>query len=160
MVKKIVVLGLFGVGKTSLLKRYVDDTFSEYYQVTIGVHILKKTVQIKEDTIKLILWDTEGTEDVQEIRQTYFSGAHGFIYVCDVTRPKSTINLEKNIHYLRSNYKNIPLLVAANKSDLLPVGTIMDKKKEMPFIDVMVSAKEGSNVNRLFEKMAKLVLES
>jgi len=156
MVKKIVVLGLFGVGKTSLLKKYVDGIFSEEYQVTIGVHILKKTVEIQGQSVKLILWDTEGTENIDEIRKTYFTGAHGFIYVFDISRPKSYLNVTSDIDFLKSEYQGIPIVVAANKSDLLPAGTITEKKKEMPLVDVMVSAKEGSNVNRLFEKMAKM----
>lgn len=154
-VRKVLVLGLFGVGKTSLLKKFVEGTFSEEYQVTIGVHILKKTVEIKETPVKLILWDTEGVENIQEIRKSYFAGAHGFIYICDVSRPKSYSGIDEDLQYLKEMYPSVPVIVAANKSDLLEPGTIIDRKKEMSFVDFMVSAKEGSNVNRLFEKIAK-----
>jgi small GTP-binding protein len=157
-VKKIVVLGLFGVGKTSLLKKFVDGTFSEEYQVTIGVHILKKELTVNDQMIKLILWDTEGTEHIQSMSQTNFKGTHGFIYMCDVTRPASYKSVENDVEFLKTTYPKSPVVVAANKSDLLEPGSILAHKKKLGFVDVMVSAKEGSNVQRLFEKIAKMTL--
>ncbi|AZQ43482.1 Rab family GTPase [Nonlabens ponticola] len=156
--KKIVVLGLFGVGKTSLLRKYVEGLFSEDYKVTIGVHILKKTVVINDEEIKLILWDTEGTENIDQIRNSYLKGAHGFIYVGDVTRPNSYARVKEDKEYLEKEFDNVPILVALNKTDLLTPGTIKQKAAELDFADFMVSAKEDSNVNRLFEKMAKMIV--
>jgi len=67
--KKIVVLGHFGVGKTSLIRRFVEDSFSSDYKVSIGVHITKKVVEISvEKQVSLILWDLEGTDDLSKIR--------------------------------------------------------------------------------------------
>ena len=65
----------------------------------------------------------------------------------------------QNLDYLKNNYPEVPLIVAANKTDLLEPGTITDKKKELKFVDLMVSAKEGSNVNRLFKKIAQLIVK-
>jgi len=73
--KKIVILGHFGVGKTSLIRRFVNDSFSDNYKVTIGVHITKKVVELNADeTISLIIWDLEGTDEVQMIRNSYLLG--------------------------------------------------------------------------------------
>lgn len=157
--KKIVIVGHFGVGKTSLIKRFVEDAFEDDYKVTIGVHILKKAVQTSENQVNLLIWDTEGSESVEELRTTYLMGTHGFIYVTDVTRPKTYENLKSQIEYLKEKCANVPVITIGNKSDLLPVGTIGDAKEAMPFLDIFTSAKEGNNVQRLFDRMAKLVTE-
>ncbi|MGJ8683294.1 MAG: Rab family GTPase [Nonlabens sp.] len=156
--KKIVIVGHFGVGKTSLIRRFVEDVFSEDYKVTIGVHILKKTVEVNEKEINLILWDTEGTDNIEDIRKAYLLGTHGFIFVCDLTRPVTYSNIESQTEYLQTNFNNVPILSIGNKSDLLPKGSISDKKEELSFLDMLVSAKEGNNVQRLFEKIAKMLL--
>lgn len=155
--KKIVIVGHFGVGKTSLIRRFVEDAFSADYKVTIGVHILKKTVHVNDKEVNLILWDTEGTDDIEEIRKAYLLGTHGFIFVCDVTRPVTYENIESQTNYLKENFNNVPIISIGNKSDLLPKGSISEKKEELAFLDMLVSAKEGNNVQRLFEKIAKLL---
>lgn len=156
--KKIVVLGHFGVGKTSLIRRFVENTFSTDYKVTIGVHILKKEIHLKETNVKLILWDTEGTDLIKDVRTSYLLGTHGFILVCDVTRPNTFKDLTTQIDYLQSNYNDTPIVTVGNKSDLLPKGKMTQIKDELDFLDIIVSAKEGNNVQRLFEKIAKLSL--
>lgn len=156
--KKIVIVGHFGVGKTSLIKRFVEDVFMDDYKVTIGVHILKKSVEVYEKEVNLIIWDTEGSENISDLRPSYLLGAHGFIYVCDLTRPKTYANLEEQLKMLAENYKDAPVLSVGNKSDLLPKGTIQEVKETLPFLDVFTSAKEGSNVQRLFEKIAKMLI--
>ncbi|MEO9952565.1 Rab family GTPase [Nonlabens sp.] len=156
--KKIVIVGSFGVGKTSLIRRFVDETFSEDYKVTIGVHILKKTVEIQENIVNLIIWDTEGTDDIEEIRKAYLLGTHGFIYVTDITRPKTYENLAAHKIYLNEQFGNVPIIAVGNKTDLLAKGSIAQMKEEMDFLDLLISAKEGNNVQRLFERMAKMLI--
>ncbi|WP_298949879.1 Rab family GTPase [uncultured Nonlabens sp.] len=156
--KKIVIVGSFGVGKTSLIRRFVDETFSEDYKVTIGVHILKKTVDIQKKLVNLIIWDTEGTDDIEEIRKAYLLGTHGFIYVTDITRPKTYENLEAHKTYLNEQFGNVPIIAVGNKTDLLAKGSIAKTKEDMNFLDLLISAKEGNNVQRLFERMAKMLI--
>jgi small GTP-binding protein len=156
--KKIVILGSFGVGKTLLIQRFVKGTFSKDYKVTIGVHILNKTVKVGGTYVNLLLWDTEGTDNVEETRKAYLMGSQGFIYVTDVTRPKTHANLIKYKEYLKTHFGDVPIITVGNKSDLLPKGSISRKKQEMKFLDILLSAKEGNNVNRLFERMAKKLL--
>ena len=87
--KKIVLIGHFGVGKTSLIRRFVQNTFSEEYKVTIGVHISKKTIEVTDkESISLIIWDLEGQDDIKKTRSSYLLGTHGFIYVFDLSRPE------------------------------------------------------------------------
>ena len=66
-VKKIVLLGHFGVGKTSLVRRYIDSAFSEDYLVTVGVHVKKKDVVVNDEPVTLIIWDIEGNNSIENI---------------------------------------------------------------------------------------------
>ena len=66
--KKVVLVGHFGVGKSSLVRRFVQNTFSDNYIVTIGVHILKKEIRIEEQNLTLIIWDIEGKDDIKKVR--------------------------------------------------------------------------------------------
>jgi len=85
--KKICMLGGFSVGKTSLVKRYVQSVFSETYLTTVGVKIDKKTVDLPERSVNLILWDLAGEDDIGSLRITYLRGAAGYVLVADGTRP-------------------------------------------------------------------------
>ena len=100
--KKIVVLGHFGVGKTSLIRRFVTDVFSDNYKVTIGVHISKKVIELtSNDTMSLMIWDLEGTDDMGLLQTGYLHSTHGIILVFDVTRPSTFENLKKDIKTLQ-----------------------------------------------------------
>ena len=113
--KKIVVLGHFGVGKTSLIRRFVDDSFSDNYKVTIGVHITKKIVEISAaETISLIIWDLEGTDEVHMIRESYLLGSHGIIFVFDVSRPSTFQNLNEDLGIVAKKTPNTPMVVVGN----------------------------------------------
>lgn len=157
--KKIVVVGHFGVGKTSLIRRFVEDSFSDDYKVTIGVHILKKTLALNNDEINLIIWDTEGTDDIEDIRKAYLMGTHGFVLVCDLTREATYNNLAAQKQYLTYNFPKTPIISIGNKTDLLPKGSIADAKEKFNYLDALVSAKEGNNVIRAFEKLSKMIIK-
>ena len=90
--KKICMLGSFSVGKTSLVKRYVESVFSESYLTTVGVKIDKKTVALGDRTVNLILWDLAGEDDLSSLRMSYLRGAAGYVLVADGTRP-ATLDL-------------------------------------------------------------------
>jgi len=156
--KKIVVLGHFGVGKTSLIKRFVDDSFTDNYKVSIGVHITKKVVEIAADSMSLILWDLEGTDDIETIRNAYLLGTHGVIFVFDVTRPSTFQNLNSDLEIIKKKLPNIPFLTIGNKTDLV----VLDELKQLLehntiSTDFLTSAKTGDTVNNAFLKLAKLL---
>lgn len=155
--KKIVLLGHFGVGKTSLIRRFVENTFSEDYKVTIGVHISKKTIEIPEkETISLIIWDLEGQDDIKKTRPSYLLGTSGFIYVFDLSRPETFNNLNDELKFIKENYPNIPIKVVGNKLDLVN-KTYLTQNNEFfkPFVDFFISAKTGSKVETLFSKLVQ-----
>ncbi len=159
--KKVVVLGHFGVGKTSLIRRFVTNSFSDNYKVTIGVHITKKVVEISnENTISLILWDLEGTDKLDTIRNAYLLGTHGLVFVFDVTRPSTFEHLNNDLDIVRSKVPNTPLIIVGNKSDLVDLAEldVLFKKNSLS-VDFVTSAKTGETVDDLFLKMATLLNE-
>lgn len=158
--KKIVLLGHFGVGKSSLLRRFVEDTFSECYTVTIGVHIMKKEVVLGNQAITLIIWDVEGTDDFTQYRPSYLLGASAFIYVFDATRAITYSDLKYNLNNLEENFPGIPAHVVANKVDLIDEKALL-KNLEAQEIkhSYLSSAKTGKNVELLFQDIAAQLLK-
>ena len=155
--KKIILLGHFGVGKSSLIRQFVENTFNSDYKVTIGVHILKKEIEISTDeTISLIIWDLEGYDDIKKTRASYLLGTHGFIYVFDVTRPATFENLKDDIEYLTNQYANTPLKIVGNKADLVTKTYLKENKSTFGVQpDFFTSAKTGDKVDDLFTTLAK-----
>lgn len=155
--KKVVLLGHFGVGKTSLMKRFIDDSFSEDYKVTLGVQIQKKEVELKNDKkLSLIIWDVEGNTSVKNARLSYLLGSNGFIYVFDATRIETFRELNEEIEFLTENYPDAKIKVIGNKIDLVSKQSLVDilAHKEINY-DYLTSAKSGENVNQMFQKLAQ-----
>lgn len=153
--KKIVILGNFGVGKTSLIRKFVTNEFSSDYKVTIGVHVLKKDVIINKKVISLLLWDLEGFNNLKKISKAYLSGSSGYIYIYDVMRPSSYENLEQDIDFLKTNFNTNNIKVVANKSDLLTEKEYQHIKSSSYKPDFFSSAKTGENVEAIFKSIAK-----
>lgn len=159
--KKIVLVGHFGVGKSSLIRRFVENTFSEDYKVTIGVHIFKKNISIpeKDKDVALVIWDLEGNDDINNTRLSYLLGTHAFIYVYDVTRPATYQNLESEINFLKEKQKNTPITVVGNKEDLVTKAYLKQNNDNFDALtDLYVSAKTGSKVDVLFSNLAEALI--
>jgi len=159
--KKVLVLGYFGVGKTSLIRRFVENSFSDNYKVSIGVDIKKKVVKISaKKSVSLILWDLEGTDDLKGIRSSYLLGTHGAIYVFDLSRPQTFKGLNDNVKVLKENLPaNTPIKIVGNKSDLVTIPEVEKGLKENDIShDYLTSAKNGNKVNDLFEELAKMLV--
>ena len=152
--KKVVLVGHFGVGKSSLIRRFVQNEFSDDYLVTIGVHILKKTVSINNEETTIIIWDIEGKEDIQKVRSSYLMGSSGFIYVIDPTRIHTNQNLNDELKFISKNYAKIPIITVANKLDLINIEEFKKAliEKDMK-IDFFTSAKNGNNVEEIFKSL-------
>ncbi len=157
--KKVVILGHFGVGKTSLIRQYVDQAFSEDYIVTVGVHVKKKSVVISDETVSLIIWDIEGNSSIDKARNSYLLGTNGFIYVFDVTRPETYENLSEEMSFLDENYKGTPVSLVGNKSDLFTKEFNESFFKDEHFKQCFyTSAKTGNNVEEVFMNITKQML--
>lgn len=154
--KKIVLLGHLNVGKTSLVRRFVFNKFSEEYISTIGVNINKKIIDIDPEIVTLIIWDLEGQSTVEDIPESYLIGSEGFIYVFDLNRQSTWENLPEQIELLKNKYPLVPFKIVGNKHDLVDGETINRIKGTLNGLDfALSSAKTGENVEALFEDLAK-----
>src|SRR3984885_8979500 len=128
--RKVCILGGFGVGKTSLVRRYVQSIFSDTYLTTIGVKIEKKTVNVGAADVALILWDIAGEDEVTTIRTSYLRGAAGYFLVVDVTRGE-TLEVAKSIQTrVTSEIGSVPFLFLFNKTDLRKQWDIPEQSVE------------------------------
>ncbi|OED38950.1 GTP-binding protein [Flavobacteriaceae bacterium (ex Bugula neritina AB1)] len=155
--KKVVLLGHFGVGKTSLFRRFIDNEFSEDYKVTLGVQIKKKVIEMPDGReLSMIIWDTEGHTKIEDTRKSYLLGSGAFIYVFDLTRENTYNNLEEDIKYLNKNHPKVITKVIGNKLDLLnEKDTIKALKENNIKYDCLTSAKTNKNVQDFFTDLAK-----
>jgi small GTP-binding protein len=165
-VYKIMVLGDPSVGKTSLIRRFVENRFSEEYLTTIGVEFLKKELLIDEKTkVTLVLWDVAGQAKWTQFKKAYYQGALFIIAVFDVTNKKSFSNIKRWISDAQEILEsNIDFAIIANKIDLLEGQTIpaFDEYNQYKgFIApiIQTSAKTGKNVNETFLKIAKFLVK-
>lgn len=154
MRKKVVIVGHFGVGKTSLTKQFVSNMFSEKYLTTIGVNIEKKVVETSKGSMNLILWDIAGEEDLDTIKTSYLKGSHAFLLVTDLTREITYSKIDTDVKYMQGIVGDIPHLIIGNKSDLLSKDQINQIKGKFN-IDYFSSAKSGENVNEFFSDIAE-----
>ncbi|MEP2937597.1 MAG: Rab family GTPase [Gilvibacter sp.] len=153
--KKIVMLGHFGVGKTSLVRRYVDAAFDEDYLVTLGVQVKKKDVTVDDQNVSLIIWDVEGNRSVSQTRQSYLVGSSAFVYVIDLSRPETFEFLNDNLEFITSNYPDVPIQVFGNKVDLIDDDNLDEYLEKNKLTSALVtSAKNGQNVALGFENLA------
>lgn len=121
--KKVVLLGDFAVGKTSLVRRFVYDLFDDKYVSTIGVKVSRKTVIITRNDeivdLTMMLWDLAGSEEFSRMRASYLRGAAAALMVYDVSRPETLSSLHHYLRDLRKINEGCLVVLAANKADLL-----------------------------------------
>jgi len=157
--KKVLLVGNFGVGKTSLIRRFVLNEFSEDYISTIGVRVSKKIVEYENETIKLMIWDVAGTSGNEKIPKTYFLGSSAAMYVFDVSRKETYSTIDENLSMIKklSGLQNIT--VVGNKKDLVTERELEEVVQNVSVnIDLITSAKEDENVADAFMKLTKLAL--
>lgn len=170
--KKICLVGDFGVGKTSLIRRFVDRQFSDQYLSTLGVKISRKLVPIADEknpepqNLQLLIWDVEGRTKFQQIVPSYVQGAKGAIIVADLNRQETIEHITDHIDLLCSvNPKGIHFIVAFNKSDLVDTEN-MDKTLPIEPLQThpqvaatyITSAKTGKNVDEIFHQLAQAMI--
>ena len=168
MAKKVVLIGDPAVGKTSLIKKYVQDVFDDRYLNTIGAKVMKKNVGVKHAKtgdivdLKLILWDIAGQETFSTVKRAYYKGASGAVVVCDVTRRETMEHMHKWIENLFDVSGVVPVYILVNKSDLEKQAafTLEEVKKEfLPYEAPILpsSAKTGHNVELVFHELGKSI---
>jgi small GTP-binding protein len=156
---KICMLGGFGVGKTSLVSRFVSSIFSDTYLTTVGVKIDKKKVALDSGEMTLMLWDIYGQDEFQTVRDSYLRGATGYLLVADGTRYTtldSAVALQKRAE---SVIGRVPFLLLLNKRDLEREWQV-DEQTLVTLVKggwrvVKTSAKTGEGVEEAFTTLAR-----
>ncbi|KAK0418433.1 hypothetical protein QR680_013553 [Steinernema hermaphroditum] len=162
---KLLIIGDSGVGKSSLLLRFADNTFSPNYITTIGVDFKIRTITIDGQKVKLQIWDTAGQERFRTITSTYYRGTHGVIVVYEVTSGDSFSNVKRWLHEIDTNCDSVQKVLVGNKADD-PDRRVVTEADARRFADSMripffeTSAKENMNVEEMFNCITKLVLEA
>jgi small GTP-binding protein len=156
--KKICMLGGFSVGKTSLVKRFVESVFSETYLTTVGVKIDKKTVDLGDRAVSLILWDVAGEDDVSSLRMSYLKGSAGYVLVADGTRP-STLEVALSLRErVEAAHGSLPFVLLLNKSDLQEQWAIgsaeLEDLRQTGWSVRSSSARTGEGVEEAFRELA------
>lgn len=149
------MIGHFGVGKTSLVKRYVEGIFSEEYLTTIGVNIEKKTVTIDGIGYNLIIWDIAGEMELEKINKSYLLGTHGVLYVFDCGREATYNKLTEDVAALKKQIPNAAISVVGNKKDLVTEDQIAAIASGYGENITFTSAKNDSNVEKVFEVLTE-----
>ena len=162
--KKICMLGATGVGKTSLVSRFVLSMFSDSYLTTIGVKVDKKTVTVDGADITLMLWDIYGEDEFQTVRTSYLRGAAGYILVADGTRQRTLDTARELQSRAMAVVGNVPFVLVLNKADLAAEWRVDDralwKMAEDGWTLVKTSAKTGDGVEEAFRKLTTKVAAS
>lgn len=166
---KIVLIGDSGVGKSSILLRYLDDKFSENSIPTIGIDFGIKTISIGAKKIKLQIWDTAGQEKFKSITSSYYRGCDGIILIYDVTNIASFSNINTWLEDISNKVSiTLPKLLISNKNDLSentdfsPVNALTAQNwasdHNMQFIET--SAKNSHNIDQAFTILASNILNT
>lgn len=163
--KKICMVGDFGVGKTSLIRRFVDRQFSDQYLSTVGVKISRKLIE--SVNLQLLIWDLEGHTKFKGITPSYLQGASGAVVVADVSRIETIERLAEHIQLFLSINPKGSIVVALNKSDLIDeeklakVTQLVQEKHSEKIVEVyQTSAKTGSYVDEMFHNLGNKILEA
>ncbi|KAG1454162.1 hypothetical protein G6F46_009335 [Rhizopus delemar] len=157
---KLVFLGEQSVGKTSLITRFMYDTFDNSYQATIGIDFLSKTMYLEDRTVRLQLWDTAGQERFRSLIPSYIRDSSVAVVVYDITNRVSFQNTSKWIEDVRAERGlEVIIVLVGNKTDLSDKREVTLEEGEKKASDTGVlfietSAKAGHNVKSLFKRIA------
>lgn len=159
MMKKICMLGASAVGKTSLVRRFVEGGFSDRYLTTVGVKIDRKTVTVGGQEVQLVLWDLNGEDRFQKLEMRYLRGAAGYLLVVDGTR-RETLERALLLHErVQVALRPVPWVLALNKHDLERDWELeeADLAETVPAGGTIqrTSAKTGTGVEEAFRTLAE-----
>ena len=167
--KKICLLGDFNVGKTSLVRRFVEDKFSDRYLSTVGVKVSRKSVNVKTDRelhqVNLLVWDLEGNTKFKSITPSYLKGASGSIIVADLNRPNTLNTFQQHVKLFLDINPQGAIIIAFNKADLIPqekLNKLIENYGSYSSEGVVgvytTSAKTGEKVADMFDKLSSVIL--
>ena len=170
---KVIIVGDSGVGKTSLMNKYINDKFSKHYQATIGADFLTKEVPVDDKLVSIQIWDTAGQERFQSLGKAFYRGADACVLMYDITDSKSFESLGvwydefiMNASISSTNASNFPFVVMGNKCDLTQKRQVQRaqaqtwcKNKNQSILFFETSAKDGINIDQAFLSVARAALK-
>ena len=158
---KLVFLGEQAVGKTSIITRFMYDTFDTTYQATIGIDFLSKTMYLDDRTVRLQLWDTAGQERFRSLIPSYIRDSSVAVVVYDITNKASFQNCDKWIEDVRAERgTEVVVMLVGNKTDLNDKRQVTSeegeaKAKKLNVLFIETSAKSNHNIKQMFRKLAE-----
>lgn len=166
---KLLIIGESGVGKTSILQRFIDNQFHGAFTSTIGIDFRAKTVSVQGRDVELQIWDTAGQERFFSITKSYYRGADGIFLVFDLADISSFKHIEKWMSVVRTKTEgDVPVILIGNKKDLVPkeevpeYPTVAELKKHAHRLRspwYLTSAESGENIEKIFHDIGAIILQ-
>ena len=171
LVKKVCLIGDPGVGKTSLIRRFVTDLFDDSYISTIGAKVTGKMMTLDypereiQVNLNLMIWDVSGQKEYKQFHEMYLKGMEGVLAVADLTRHNTFDSLKASIHLADSTGKTVPMIFLMNKCDLAEpkeddLRDVRTLASQMNIPVLVTSAKTSMNVELAFNELARMVLDA
>lgn len=166
LIYKVIIIGDTSVGKSSLIKRYINNSYSSLYESTIGVDFDSKVLGTKGKTVKLQIWDTAGQERFKVMTKAFYRGSQAVIFCYDLTKPDSLDSIDHWLELFKSQNisDDTPLFLCGCKSDLKYSPQTLTKAvsyaKSRSMISMICSAKKDHKVCDLFSLVALQIIES
>ena len=165
---KIIIVGDSGVGKSNFLFRFVENRFSQLYQITLGFDSKTKICALPKSKkkVKLQLWDTAGQERYMSVNKLFFQRVQGIILMYDITRRESYENLNKWVQLINDNTFNIPVILVGNKIDDEDENRIVRAEEGRTFAEnngylfYEASALSGKNVNNVIYDLSEAIIST
>ena len=164
IVLKLLLLGDYSVGKTSILLKYISNKFDESSISTVGVDYMDKIIDYNKFKIKLQIWDTSGEEKFRTITKNFYRNADGLLVVFDLTKKESYDHIRIWINEAKENNDKLKTLLIGNKLDLkderivaIDVAKQFAEKNNLKYIET--SAKDGTNINESFQAIIDLLFD-
>ncbi|MFX0144048.1 MAG: Rab family GTPase [Candidatus Hodarchaeota archaeon] len=164
---KIIICGPSAVGKSSLIRRFVDNAFSTDYQFTLGVDFMSKLVEYEKTKFaRLSIWDIGGQDRFQVMRRNFYKGTQGALLVFDLSREQTFYTMQDWLSDLHQTIKkDVPIIIIGNKKDIISeIGYVIDREMIRKFINnininlIETSAKTGENVTKAFVQLTRLII--
>ena len=166
---KTLIIGPAAVGKSSLIRRFVENQFSLHYKFTIGVDFMSKTVDYETGkAAKLTMWDIGGQERFKVLRRSFYEGTNGAIVVFDLSRAQTFTKMKEWLSDARQAIeKDFPVIIIGNKSDLIAeIGVVVDQNEVKQYVEkektiyTETSAKTGDNVEKAFLELTQRMVQN